>query len=424
MKNEPKYLKFEGIAEPISISVDDRFIEALDFVFAKWPFQILNSSETSPFLSITFHDDLYQLSSEHLEKPVVWKDPLNTICEMIVEVAWAQLRQDPSLLCVHGAAIEFGGRLVVFPATKRAGKSTLSVALAAAGHRIYTDDFLPVKLSDSQTLLGISNGISPRLRLPVPETFGDRANSYITNRSYISNRQYRYVTPRDAEIAAHGKTAPLGALVYLQREDVSEAKIAPIAKADALRDLIVQNFSRAINTHGILLLLDFAVSNLPIYKLTYQDIDQAIEMLQQTFAEWENPIPTVSDAMSKDMFGIVLDQPDTADMVDIATGQFTQKPDIFVVAADNKKFLTGKNGKSIHLLNDLAAAIWNLLSEPVSLDEAIEIVATAFPDQPFEQITNDVTQVFKSFASCNILDVVHPSGIIVKRTTVEEVSAR
>ena len=424
MTNDRKYLKLKGIAQPVAISVDDRFIEALDFVFPKWPYKISDTTETSPFLSISYDDERYQLSSEHMDKPVFWNDPLNTICEMVVEVAWAQLRQDPSLLCLHGAAIEFAGRLVVFPATKRAGKSTLSVALAAAGHKIYTDDFLPVMLSEDQELLGISNGISPRLRLPVPTTFGDRANSYIANRSHIRNRQYQYVTPRDTELAVNGQTAPLGALVYLQREDLADASIQPIQKAEALRDLIVQNFSRAINAHGILLLLDFAVTNLPIYRLKYHDVDQAIDILQAKFSDWEAPTPRVSEAMSKDMFGVVLDQPDPAVAINVLDGQFKQKPDIFVVEADGKKFLTGRNGKSIHLLNDLAAAIWNLLAEPVSLDEAIEIVTAAFPDQTVEQVTKDVTQVFKSFAACNILEIVHHTDIQTQHPAIEGASAQ
>lgn len=420
---EQKHLVLEGLAQSIALSVDDRFIEALDFVFTNWPFEILDNSEDISFLSVEYRDEQYQLSSEHLDKPLFWGDPLNAICEMIVEIAWALLRQEPSVLCLHGAAIEFNGRLVVFPATRRAGKSTLSVALAAAGHKIFTDDFLPVKLSEDQILLGLSNGISPRLRLPVPESFGERANVYVENRSFIANRQYRYVTPQEGEVATFGEAAPLGALVYLQREDFADACIEPISKTEALRDLIVQNFSRAINAEGILRLLDFAASELPIYRLKYHDIEQAITVLQQEFSTWPNAVPRVSEEVSKEMFGLVHDQPSLAKALDVTQGSFVRKMEIFVAEADGKKFLAGKNGKSIHLLNNLAAAIWNLLSDPISLDEATAIVATAFPEQEQDQIAHDVSQVLKSFASHGLLKMMPDKYVSAPLVNDERVSA-
>lgn len=423
MDHSQKYLMLKAVAQPIALSVDDRFIEALDFVFTKWPFEILDHSENTSFLSVEFRNDQYQLSSEHMDKPLFWDDPLNAICEMVVEIAWARLRQDPSVLCLHGAAVDFGGRLAVFPATRRAGKSTLSVALAAAGHKVFTDDFLPIMLSGDQQLLGLSNGISPRLRLPVPQTFGDRANAYVANRSFIANRQYRYVTPRKTELAEFGECAPLGALVYLQREDFVEASIEPVSKAEALRDLIVQNFSRAINADGILKLLNFAASELPIYRLKYHDIDQAITTLQQEFSTWTNAIPRVSKQMGNEMFGLVSEHPAVTQTHDVTLGRYVQKSGIFVAEAGGQKFLAGKNGKSIHQLNNLAAAIWNLLSEPVNLDEAIAIVSSAFPDQTEDQITQDVTQVFKGFAACGLLEIMQNKHMPGQLSEAERVNA-
>ncbi|HEX6533358.1 MAG TPA: hypothetical protein VF041_02105 [Gemmatimonadaceae bacterium] len=47
-------------------------------------------------------------------------------------------------LCLHGSAVEIGGRGVAFLAPKRHGKSTLAQALARAGARVLSDDVVPV----------------------------------------------------------------------------------------------------------------------------------------------------------------------------------------------------------------------------------------------------------------------------------------
>ncbi len=403
MTLEPKYLQLEQITRPVALSVDDRFVEALDFVFPKWPYKIEDSAETAPFVSVIFRDDLYVMTSEYMDRPTQWADPLNAICALIVEIAWARLRDQPELLCLHGAAVEINGRLVVMPATRRAGKSTLTVGLAAAGYRIFTDDFLPVALSGDQTLQGLSNGISPRLRMPLPDSFGDRANLYVNNRSYIANRQYRYVTPKADEIAAFGTAAPLGALVYLERDETVSPDITPMPKAEALQALITQNFSRAINAQGILKLFDFATSELPIYRLRYQNIEDAIALLEECFSEWVKPLPKVEDAPGADMFNLVHDQVTPRVLVDIRSGQLIQRDGVLVAEANGKRFLSGADGKAIHLLNDLATAIWTLLEEPTSLDEAVELVCAAFPDQPREQIETDVAGVLKSFSGNGLI---------------------
>ena len=70
-------------------------------------------------------------------------DRVDAACSFIVDLIRAYIAAAPSLLCLHGAAAEFAGRLVVFPTPYRSGKSTLTAYLAAAGVRVYADDILP-----------------------------------------------------------------------------------------------------------------------------------------------------------------------------------------------------------------------------------------------------------------------------------------
>ncbi len=400
------HLKFEGLDATVELCVDQKFVDALPVVFPHWAHKIVQQNEDSDFASVTLTEKQYEITSPFMDDPISFKDPANALCSLIVELAWARLREDTSLLCLHGAAIEFGGRLVIFPSTRRAGKSTLTVALAAAGKTVFTDDFLPLKATSDGLLSGISSGISPRLRLPLPDQIGAVALNYIQNRSMIQNRQYRFVTPKTGELAKFGETAPIGSLVFLERTEGATAKIAPVSEADALTALIKQNFSRAMNTTGILKMLGFITKSAPAYRLTYDDAEQAVALLESRFQEWDQAAPVFPADLNNVSFESALESDFTPEVFDISEGSFIHASGIEEVSSDGKRFLTGHNGKSIHFLNDGAANIWRLLEEPTSISEATEMLCAVFPDYPAENIRRDVVSTYTEFARNGLLQKV------------------
>jgi hypothetical protein len=70
------------------------------------------------------------------------------------------------LLVIHASAVSVDGRVAVFAAEKGEGKSTLAAAMHARGHKLVTDDLLPVDLTDPNCLL-VQPGF-PQLKL-MPE---------------------------------------------------------------------------------------------------------------------------------------------------------------------------------------------------------------------------------------------------------------
>mgnify|MGYP002640452088 CR=1 FL=1 len=397
------YLKFDGLDATVELCVDQKFADALPVVFPHWAHTIVHQDNDASFASVTLTDNEYIITSPFMDDPVSFKDPANTLCSLIVELAWARLREDTSLLCLHGAAIEFAGRLVIFPSTRRAGKSTLAVALAAAGKTIFTDDFLPLKATSDGLLSGVSSGISPRLRLPLPDQFGPVAQDYIKNRSMIQNRQYRFVTPQAGELANFGDTAPIGSLVFLERTEGAAAMMESVSEADALTALIKQNFSRAMNTAGILRMLGFITKSAPAFRLTYDDAEEAVALLETRFQDWAQAAPVFPADLDTGSFGSALESDFTPEPLNIAEGRFIHASGIEEVSSDGKRFLTGHNGKSIHFLNDGAVNLWRLLEEPTSAPEAIEMLFAVFPDHPIEDIRRDVIATFTEFAKNGLL---------------------
>ena len=70
---------------------------------------------------------------------------------------------------------------------------------------------------------------------------------------------------------------------------------------------------------------------------------------------------------------------------------------------DGEVFLIGAQNQSLFHLNALAAAIWNLLEEPLTIDEMVEIIRRAFPDMPGDAVSSDVGKLIKRLAANNLV---------------------
>ncbi len=416
------YLHLDTLTAPVSLRVDDTYLRALPSVFPNWPFALRDTFEQPPFASVTRREGGYTLTSPFMDRSVTHNDPVDSLCALIVEIAWARLRQDTHLLCLHGAAVEFSGRLVVFPSTRRAGKSTLTVALASAGKTVFTDDFLPLQIGDNNRIEGLSHGISPRLRLPVPPQFGSRAEAYIAAHPGISNERYRYITPGPAELARFNQPAPIGALVFLERTEGRDPHIEETTAAEALRTLIAQNFSRAMNAAGILKVLGAVAEQTPAYRLQYDAVEPAIALLESRFGNWQHPPATFAGTPEESLFASALETDGWASGPDIGTATLLQAPGITEVSTNGERFLSGRNGKSIHNLNDGAAMIWRLLEEPATSGEIVEMLHAVFPEQKKETIYSDVMETLAAFAANGLLvsgSGICQSGEIPAETTAE-----
>ncbi|EHK53331.1 hypothetical protein [Allomesorhizobium alhagi] len=110
--------------------------------------------------------------------------------------------------------MEFAERLVVFPSTNRAGKSTLIARLAAEGVAVHADDLLPLTPDDE----GMSLGISPRLRLPLPETAGATLTRFVMENQGAADGRYKYLELAAPLLAPFGESCPIGAFVLLERQ--------------------------------------------------------------------------------------------------------------------------------------------------------------------------------------------------------------
>ena len=205
-------------------------------------------------------------------------------------ISWF-VEENPALLCVHCAAVLFDRGLVIFPSTFKAGKSMLSVQLAAAGARVFCDDVLPIEGSNNH---GMAIGILPRIRLPVPEEMGASFHDFLRPRKGPRNSSYLYVKLTEDELAPLGTTAPICGIVTLQRDPEAEPELIPSEKSETLKQLISQNFAREGPPLEILDRLHAIVTGADCYTLRYATGEQAAALLQDAFGG--SVKPTVAQA--------------------------------------------------------------------------------------------------------------------------------
>jgi hypothetical protein len=206
--------------------------------------------------------------------------PMHVVCEVHdVCIDWF-LAKHADYLCLHGAAAKIGDGLVCFPSQGRAGKSTLIAHLAALDQRIFCDDVLGIEPSENE---GVSLGLPPRLRAPLPRRVTTTVRSFIESQSGYAGKDWIYLTLEPRLLARLGETAPIKAFVFLERKNKGTPKLRPASPSYVLRELIAQNIARKIPPYEVFERLHSLATARPGYYLTYSDPLEAACFLIETF---------------------------------------------------------------------------------------------------------------------------------------------
>jgi hypothetical protein len=70
---------------------------------------------------------------------------------------------------------------------------------------------------------------------------------------------------------------------------------------------------------------------------------------------------------------------------------------------ENAQLLVNPLTNSIFHLNQMGAAIWRLLEQPITVDEIVQTVLVAFPDSPENEINSDVKKVVRQFIKKDLI---------------------
>jgi Coenzyme PQQ synthesis protein D (PqqD) len=395
---------FRGIAAPLRLRGAEAVLPVLRQVANGWPRRTaVADPQSNPFFSITAlgDDDLFASESHVQETPPRRFDAVNAVCDAMVGLALALPAERPDLLCLHAAGIAMAGRLVIFPNVQRAGKSTLSAALARAGHPLFSDDVVPLSFAPEGAVFGHAMGISPRLRLPLPEALGQGFRDWAEAVAGPRNRQYMYLSLPDQP--PHGSVLPLGAFVILDRRDEAmPAKLEHVAPEGAMDALLYQNFTRDRHSGDILRLMAAVLRDRPTFRLIYHDLASAVACLEVAFADWPDAGPDRGDA------GSIRFRLADLEARDLPKGQeggpLRQRAGTVETWLGERLFLADAKGRAIHRIDPIGAAVWLVLAEPATPDEIAEVLAEAFPDAAPDRIADDLQRLLAQFCDAGLIE--------------------
>ena len=400
-----KSLRFSGTDGPVLFDDVDDVIDFLPDIFCNWPFEEVEPPDNSFCLTLSRQAGKFQFSSDIYDLSKSVSDPLNAACTLLAELAWARIRKDESLLCFHGAAVEVDGSLVLFPNKRRAGKSTLTACLAAQGFRVFTDDYLPLLLSESGALLGLANGAAPRLRLPLPEEFSPDILDWIDRHAGPSNRQYLYLHLTEGQLADHGEALPISRIILLERSDDAGLSLSPVGAAEVLRRLIFQNFSRSMNPARVLAMINAMVETSECLQLDYSSGEEAAAFLKEWFTG--NRAQTTATANIRTMPEEKLAVLTTSDAV-LTASPYRRNSSNFDVRYGDEVFAACSDGPGLHHFEGVTTGIWNMLSDPSTQAEITEALCAAFPDEPADRVSQGVTEIMQAMLKHRLIEPTEP----------------
>jgi len=276
------HFSFAGLHHPVALINADSLYPHIYEILRDWGVEKIDPDDDKlPLITIQNTEAGFERRSRWLSKPAIFKNPVDAVCDLVVDLIHAYVADNQGLLCLHCAAVEFNQGLVVFPNTYRAGKSILSLKLVAAGARLFTDDVLPISNSGD---LGLALGILPRLRLPLPQGMTPGFIDFVTNRAGPQNSRYLYVKLGLNEQAVLGTAAPIRGITILEREKNATPRLLEVKKSAVVKDMILRNFARQNPGLEIVERLYSIVEHAECYRLEYDDLDQAVDLLEVAFS--------------------------------------------------------------------------------------------------------------------------------------------
>jgi hypothetical protein len=188
----------------------------------------------------------------------------------------AFIARDPGLVCAHAGAAEVAGGLVVVLGESFAGKSSVALQLAAAGHRLFGDDRLAIRTADAR---GVCLGLMPKVRLPLPADAGVRLREFVAAYTELEGDGTAYLKPWSAETARFGDAAPLAALVLLDRAPGATVALDRATPSEIVRALIGNVHAPHLGSRDLVARLAELAALVPGYRLRFESSRLAADRL-------------------------------------------------------------------------------------------------------------------------------------------------
>ena len=173
--------------------------------------------------------------------PLSFDEGLSAALGLVGALLWNAVAQGENYACLHAGAIDAADGMLVLIGDAHAGKSTLSLAWAALGRRFVCDDRLVIDFDAAPD--GIGMALTPKLRLPLPVEAPALFQEFVAEREVLRFEALSLLRLAAAEVLPFNARRPLQALVLLDRDGFSPARLEPAERTDLLDALLEGGFA-------------------------------------------------------------------------------------------------------------------------------------------------------------------------------------
>jgi hypothetical protein len=288
----------------------------------------------------------------------------------------------------------------------------LAAALACDGHRLIADDILPLDCA-AEPVRALATGVSPRLRLPLATSLGARFRRAADRFAGPDDGYYKYLLLPPEAACAFGDSFDPAAFVFLQRDGgLAAPRLHAVAKADAMRLLLLRNFGNAAPPATILDRIERLTEDRPAFALRYDTLEPAVTLIEKSFAApasmqdlWNGLTPADIDPGRPESGESAL--PAGAGEDDPVV---CRREGVALKEARGSVYLADGVRGGIFLLNPVGAAIWHLLAEPASSRDIAAAIGDAYPDVEPARIEADVSTMIGTLLANRLVLRVEERG--------------
>lgn len=382
-------LRLSGLGRVLRLGGCPEVLGALRAAMPGWPGELVAAEGPAPPVRLCREGDGYRQHSPELPDGLFLSTPAEAACSLIADLVGEFFARHPEAIGLHGGSVEVDGQLLLFPASHRAGKSTLAAAFAAAGYRVFGDDVLALTAEGE----GMALGIAPRLRLPLPESLDAELVEFVNDHAGPADERYLYLAPPEGGLAPHGESRPLGAVVLLAREEGARVpRLSRLAPGEGLLRLLCQNFAHATPSEALLERFLPLMERVPCLLLRYAEPLAAARALGEALAD--PPAVTRPEAPAS--------RPSPARALTPVDGLWVPAEGVLDYPLGEELFLVEVAGGAIHRLNPTGRLVWQLLAhEPLAPLELAELLAEHF-GQPLPRVLEDLRELLADLAGAGL----------------------
>lgn len=277
---------FASPTRPVIVDAPQALLDLTRMQAPHWP-EAGGSDNAAHVTALTADDGSVRFTASSYDAPDVVLPPgLLAANGLIGTVIGAFVAADPDWICLHAAAVALGQGdrrgLTVLLGDTMAGKSTLAMALAARGARLWCDDRLPL----SRNMQGLALGLRPKLRLPLPDSAPAQFAALVEARHAAREGNMVYLALEKETQAAFGEVLPVRCMITLER---SRQPLAPELVAagvgETVKHLVPVTFAPHLDPMTRLTRLRQVATACECRHLAYGDSFEAAEFLMQELGE-------------------------------------------------------------------------------------------------------------------------------------------